>query len=149
VAEKLSQYQEYRTDDHMKDFLTCGREEFMEICRALVQGPMNLSIRDAAEIQGGVQIIAVEGDSDKWKGAKKQPTLIRFLRISENLGEQVVRALLEQMKKLGVMRGAIVTSSAFSRPALEFAENRSVELFTKEQLQAMLAKTDLGAPPGK
>jgi tetratricopeptide (TPR) repeat protein len=146
VAEKLTQYQEYRTDDHMKDFLTCGRDEFLEMCRAIVQGPMNLSIRDSSEIQGGVQIIAVESDSDKWKGAKKQPTLIRFLRISENLGEAVIRALLEQMKKLGVMRGAIVTSSSFSRPALEFAENRSVELYTKEQLQGMLAKTDLASP---
>ncbi|MEI6875362.1 MAG: tetratricopeptide repeat protein [Spirochaetota bacterium] len=149
VAEKLTQYQEYRTDDHMKDFLTCGKEEFMEICRSVVQGPMNLSIRDASEIQGGVQIIAVESDSEKWMGTKKQPRLIRFLRVSENLGEPAIRALLEQMKKLSVMRGGIVTSSSFSRPAVEFAENRSVELFTKEQLQVLLSKTDFSTPADK
>jgi hypothetical protein len=45
------------------------------------------------------------------------------------------------MKKLGVVRGSIVTSSGFSRTALEFAENRSVELLTKDRLQEMLAKT--------
>jgi len=33
----------------MKDFLTCGKEEFMEMCRSVVQGAMNLSIRDASE----------------------------------------------------------------------------------------------------
>ena len=147
VAEKLTQYQEYRTDDRMKDFLICGHEEFMEICKSLVQGPMNLSVRDSAEIPNGVDIIAVEGDSEKWLGTKKMPRIIRFLRVSENLDENAIRALLESMKKLGVVRGSVVTSSAFSRPAVEFAENRSLELFTKEQLQEMLSKIGRGIGP--
>jgi len=75
--------------------------------------------------------------------AKKIPTLVRFLRVSDNLDEGSVRSLIDQMKKLGVVRGSIVTSSGFSRAALEFAENRSVELITKDRLQEMLAKTDL------
>jgi tetratricopeptide (TPR) repeat protein len=141
VAEKLTQYQEYRTDDHMKDFLTCGKEEFGEICTSLVKGPMGLSIRDISEIQNGVDIIAVESESDKWMAAKKMPRLIRFLRVSDNLDDGSVRSLLDQMKQLGIVRGSIVTSSGFSRTALEFAENRSVELLTKEKLQEMLAKT--------
>ena len=49
VAEKLTQYQEYRTDDHMKDYLTCGKEEFAEICKAVVQGPMGLSLIHISE----------------------------------------------------------------------------------------------------
>ena len=141
VAEKLTQYQEYRTDDHMKDYLTCGREEFSAMCKAVVEGSMGLSIRDFSEIQNGVDIIAVEGDSDKWMAAKKIPTLVRFLRVSDNLDDGSVRSLLDQMKKLSVVRGSIVTSSGFSRTALEFAENRSVELLTKDKLQEMLAKT--------
>lgn len=144
VAEKLTQYQEYRTDDRMKDFLTCGKEEFMEICKSVVQGPMNLSIRDAADIANGADVIAVENDSDKWLGAKKIPRLVRFLRVSENLDEAALRSLLDQMKKLSLVRGVVVTSSTFSRAAVEFAENRSVELYTKEQLQEMLKSA--GAP---
>jgi tetratricopeptide (TPR) repeat protein len=144
VAEKLTQYQEYRTDDHMKDYLTCGKEEFSEICKAVVQGPMGLSIRDVQEVPNGVDVIAVEGDSDKWLGAKKIPRVIRFLRMSENIDEPVVRALLDQMKSLGVVRAAVVTSSAYARAAVEFAENRSLELYTKEQLQEMLKRTEFG-----
>jgi len=144
VAEKLTQYQEYRTDDHMKDYLTCGKEEFSEICKAVVQGPMGLSIRDVQEVPNGVDVIAVEGDSDKWLGAKKIPRVIRFLRMSENIDEPVVRALLDQMKSLGVVRAAVVTSSAYARAAVEFAENRSLELYTKEQLQEMLTRTEFG-----
>jgi tetratricopeptide (TPR) repeat protein len=140
VAEKLTQYQEYRTDDRMKDFLTCGKEEFAEMCKAVVQGPMGLSIRDSSDVQNGVDIIAVEGEADKWMSAKKIPTLVRFLRVSDNLDEGGVRSLIDQMKKLGVVRGSIVTSSGFSRAALEYAENRSVELVTKDRLQELLAK---------
>jgi tetratricopeptide (TPR) repeat protein len=141
VAEKLTQYQEYRTDDRMKDYLTCGREEFSEMCKAVVEGPMGLSIRDVAEIQNGVDIIAMEGDSEKWMAAKKLPRLIRFFRVSDNLDDGSVRSLLDKMKKLGVMRGCVITSSGFSRTALEFAENRSVELLTKDKLQEMLGRT--------
>jgi tetratricopeptide (TPR) repeat protein len=141
VAEKLAQYQEYRTDDRMKDYLTCGREEFSDMCKSVVEGPMGLSIRDISEIQNGVDIIAVEGDSEKWMAAKKLPRLIRFFRVSDNLDEGSVRSLIDNMKKLGVMRGCIVTSSGFMRTALEYAENRSVELLTKDKLQEMLGKT--------
>jgi len=145
VAEKLTQYQEYRTDDRMKDFLTCGKEEFVELCKAVVQGPMSLSIRDVGEVSNGVDIIAVEGDNEKWMGAKKLPRLIRFLRVSDNLDDGAVRSLLDQMKKLGVVRGCITTSSGFTRTALEFAENRSVELLTKDKLQELLGKASLPA----
>jgi len=141
VAEKLTQYQEYRTDDHMKDYLTCGKDEFCDMCKSVVNLTMGLSIRDTADVQNGVDIIAVEGESDKWMAAKKMPRLVRFLRVSENLDESGVRSLLDSMKKLGIVRGSIVTSSGFSRAALEFAENRSVELVTKEKLQEMLSNT--------
>jgi hypothetical protein len=120
----------------------------METCKAVTQGPMNLSIRDEFEIQNGVDILAVEGDSDKWLGAKKIPRLVRFLRVSDSLDDSAVRALIDKMKNLGVVRGVIVTSSSFMRSAFEYAENRSVELFTKEQLQEMLTKTQ-GLGPGK
>ena len=141
MAEKLTQYQEYRTDDRMKDYLTCGREEFAEMCKSVVEGPMSLSIRDVAEIQNGVDIIAIESDSDKWMAAKKLPRLIRFFRVSDNLDEGGVRSLIDKMKKLGIMRGSVVTSSGFSRAALEFAENRAVELLTKDKLQELLSKS--------
>jgi hypothetical protein len=101
---------------------------------------MGFSIRDISEVQNGVDIIAVEGDSDNWMAAKKMPRLVRILRVSDNLNDGAVRSLLDQMKKLAIVRGSIVTSSGFTRTALEFAENRSVELVTKDKLQELLDK---------
>lgn len=143
VAEKLSQYQEFRTDDKMKDYLTSGQNEFMEICKALVTQGMSLQVRDVTEFQHGCDIIAVEGDAAKWRNVRKLPRLIRFYRKPELIDDNAVRILMEQMKKLNMTRAVIVTSSGFTRSAQEFADSRPVELFNKEQLQELLDKTDI------
>ena len=138
VGEKLSQYQDLRTDDRMKDYLTAGRSEYIEICKKLTS-TMSMSIRDIEEIQNGVQIIAVESES-KWRGAKKIPLMIWFLRVPELVQEAQTRAIHEAMKKASVGRGMIVTSSGFSRKAQEFSESRPVNLVNKEKLQTMLKR---------
>lgn len=143
VAEKLSHYQEFRTDDKMKDYLTSSREEFTEICKAVVVQAMTLQIRDVAEIANGCDIIAVEGDAAKWRNVRKIPRLIRFLRVPEMVDESSVRALLEQMKNLGMTRAMLATSSGFSRGAMDFADSRPVDLFNKDQLAEMLLSVDL------
>jgi tetratricopeptide (TPR) repeat protein len=140
VAEKLTQYQEYRSDDRMKDYLTSGKEEFIELCKAITQQALQLNIRDASMTPNGVDLIAVENNSEKWMGAKKIPRLIRFLRVSEMLDDSSIRSLLDQMKSLGIVRGSIITSSTFNRAALEFGENRAVELLAKDHLQELLKK---------
>lgn len=145
VSEKLQQYQEYRSDDRMKDYLTCSREQFVELCKAITANAMSLAVRDVMEIPNGVDFITVENESDKWIGAKKMPRLMRFLRVSEPLDESAIRSFLDNMKKLAIIRGSLLTSSSFNRAATEFAQNRSVELYQKEQLQEFLRS----AIPGK
>ena len=140
VAEKLSQYQELRTDDKMKDFLTTGTEEFQEICKALTSS-MNLNITELSEIPNGCQIIAVDGDS-KWRGARKMPKLIWYLRVPEIISDRTVRNIHEKMKAQNVSRSIIVTSSNFTRKAQEYTENRPIDLRGKEELQKELKKID-------
>jgi tetratricopeptide (TPR) repeat protein len=141
VAEKLSQYQELRTDDKIKDYLTAGPDEFLEICKAVAIS-MELNIRDVTDIKNGCQIIAVENDS-RWRNARKLPKLIWFLRVPEMISESTVRSILEEMKKLSVNRGVIFTSSNFSRRAIEYGESRPIELFGKEDLQKLLQTVKL------
>jgi tetratricopeptide (TPR) repeat protein len=142
VAEKLSQYQEFRTDDKMKDYVTCGKEAFAQLCASIITSSMGLIIREASDVPNGTDIIAVEADNQKWLGTKKLPILYRFLRTSDTLDESAVRAVLDKSKQKGTIRGAILTSSGFTRAAMDFAENRPVELFTKDHLQEFLDKAD-------
>ncbi|ADK81479.1 tetratricopeptide repeat protein [Sediminispirochaeta smaragdinae] len=141
VAEKLSQYQELRTDDRIKDYLTAGPVEFLEICKGIALS-MELNIRDVTDIKNGCQIIAVESDS-RWRNAKKMPKLLWFLRVPEMITESTVRSILDEMKKMSVTRGVIFTSSNFSRRAAEFSESRPVELIDKDALQNILRKVKL------
>ncbi|WP_455383171.1 tetratricopeptide repeat protein [Salinispira pacifica] len=136
VAEKLSQYQDVRTDDHVKDFLTAGQEEFLQMCRSATAA-MGLTVRDTSGIRDGCQIVAVE-PQNKWRNTRKLPTLIRFLRVTDLVDESTVRAFHEEMKKLGITRGLIVSSSGFSRLAMDFAESRPVDLYDRDRLQVLL-----------
>jgi hypothetical protein len=74
---------------------------------------------------------------------RKIPRLIRFFRIPELIDESMVRLVLEQIKKLNISRAVIVTSSGFSRTALEFADSRPIELYNKDQLQELFNTVDI------
>ena len=136
VAEKLSKYQELRTDDRVKDYLTVAQEQFLEMCTGMISA-MELTIRDIREVSGGADVVAVENTS-KWRNARAMPKLIRFLRTADMVDESAVRTILEDMKEQSVTRGVIVSSAGFSRLAQDYAQSRPVELYSKDKLQSLL-----------
>ena len=141
VAEKLGKYQELRTDDRLKDFLTIAHDEFIAVCER-VTVVMGLDVRDTRNVEGGCEIIAVENTS-KWRNARAMPKLIRFLRVTDTIDESSVRDAHEAMRKENITRGLIVTSSTFSRLAQEYAENRPIDLHNKEKLQSLLQQVEM------
>ncbi|RKX73613.1 MAG: restriction endonuclease, partial [Spirochaetes bacterium] len=141
VAEKISQYQELRTDDRVKDYLTASMDNFYEICKSIVN-TMNMNVRDITDVPNGCQFIAVE-EEQRWVAVRKMPKLIRFLRVTDMITESSVRALYEEMKKLNIPRGIIFSSSNFSRKALDFSETRPIDLYGKEHLQEVLKKVEI------
>ena len=145
VAEKLSKYQDLRTDDRMKDFLIASPDEFLELCKRVVE-TLGYSNRDVVDIPNGCQIIAMEQES-KWRNARRMPRLIRFFRVAEVVDLTAVRAIHEEMRKLGVMRGIMVVSSRFSKSAQDFAETRPIELVDKDQLQKLLSRVPVSSKP--
>ncbi len=141
VAEKLSQYQELRTDDHIKDYLTAGPSEFHGICKELTTQQLSLQIRDINDIKNGCQVLAVESNS-RWRNARKMPKLVWFLRTPENVDEPTIRSMHEELRKSNIGRGVIVSSSNFTRKAIDYAESRPIELMGTDQLQQMLRSID-------
>lgn len=142
VGEKLSQYQELRSNDHMKEYLTVGREDFFTICKAITNNGLELSVRDIRETKYGCALIAVENDAEKWRNVRKMPRLILFYRDPNLIEDAFLRTLQEEMKKDSIIRGIVITSSGFTRTALEFAESRPLELIGKDKLEQMLANID-------
>ncbi len=138
VAEKLAQYQEFRTDDKIKDYLIASQEDFIEICKKIIE-TMGLTIRDISPIPNGAQAITVEGQT-KWRNARKMPKLMRFYQSTDLMDESTLRSLHEEMKSQGVNRGIVVSSSNYSRMAMDFVESRPIDLIDKEKLQEILKK---------
>jgi tetratricopeptide (TPR) repeat protein len=143
VGEKLAQYQEFRQDDKMKDFLTSNQSDFLDICKALVLQAMSLSVQDIKSINNGCEVIAIENDNAKWRNTRKMPRLIRFFRMPEMVEEAKIRSILEDMKNQNMTRCTVVTSSGFTRSAIEFSDSRPIELFDKEQLQSLFKQVKL------
>jgi tetratricopeptide (TPR) repeat protein len=142
VAEKLSQYQELRTDDHIKDYLTAGPGEFHSICKGIATQPLGLQIRDINDIKNGCQVLAVESNA-RWRNARKMPKLLWFLRIPENVDEATIRSMHEELRKSNIGRGVIISSSPFSRKAIDYAESRPIELMGTNELQKLLGQVNL------
>lgn len=145
VAEKLSHYSEVRTDDVLKDYLTCTKDEFRILAVEVVK-KMGQSIRDQSDMANGCQVISVDADS-RWAGTRKIPKLLWFLRVPEMISESTARALHEEMKKLSVGRGVIFSASNFSRGAITFSETRPIDLIGKEKLQTALKGIDISSIP--
>jgi tetratricopeptide (TPR) repeat protein len=138
VAEKLSQYQDLREDDRVKDFLTMGQEQFRETCGSIAR-TLGLRVQDVKDIDQGCEVLAYEAQS-KWRNARQLPKLIWFVRVPELIDESRVRALHEEMKSQNVSRGIMISSSNYSRVAMDFAETRPIDLFNKDRLQEMLKR---------
>jgi len=142
VEKKLSQYQEIRTDDSMKDFLTAGNDKFMEICIKILE-VRGFAEREIVPIKNGCQIVAVDKNSGKWRNIKVQSLLINFFRLPEPIDESYIRVFIEDMKKQNIIKGIIFSASDFTRSALAYIENRPIDIIKKDEMQEDLKKISM------
>jgi len=135
VDAKLNQYQDLQNDDAIKDFLSLGNQEFMELCKKLVGSALGLTVKSFQALPDGVEFIAVEDPN-----SRKPPRLVRIYRSPNMVEDSKVRSILDDAKRQNMGRAVLITSAGFTRPALDYAESRPVELFGKEKLQSLLKK---------
>ena len=139
VAAKLSKYRDLQTNDALKDYLTCGNDDFTAMCAKLTQNALSFAVRRSDATKWGCQIIAAERGG--WMNVRTQLYLLRFYRAADPLEDSIVRQTLDDLKEVNCSRAYIFSSSDFSRSARTFAEGRPVELIGKEQLEQVLKKS--------
>ncbi|MDR2701326.1 MAG: tetratricopeptide repeat protein [Spirochaetaceae bacterium] len=135
VETKLNQYQDLQNDDAIKDFLSAGNQEFMELCKNVVGSVLGMTVKSAQAVQDGVELIATEDPN-----TRKPPWLVRIYRSPNMVEDSKVRSILDDAKRQNMGRAMLMTSAGFTRPALDYAESRPVELFGKDKLQSLLKK---------
>lgn len=141
VTAKLTEYKDLQSNDSLKDYLTSGTEEFMEICKKTALESLSMSTQTCEPTKWGCQIIAVEHKSDDWMNMRKQLFLLRFYRDADPLEDSAIRETLDKMKDQNCTKAYILASAGFTRTALGFAESRPVELIGKEKLEQLLQKS--------
>jgi hypothetical protein len=141
VEAKLAQYQDLRTDDAVKDFLSSNQQGFMTICTKLITTGLSLQVKQSRSIPDGGEFVAIENDSEKWRNVRKMPRLIRIYRSPDLVDDSKIRSILDDAKAQNMVRAAVISSSGFTGSALEYAESRPVELFNKDKLQSLLRQT--------
>ena len=140
VSAKLSEYRDLQSNDSLKEYLTCSTEEFLEICKKVSLSEYSLSATTAESTKYGCKILATEKKSDNWMSVRQQLFLTEFHRDADPVGDEVVRQVLDEVKKHNYAKGMVFSSSGFTRSATSVAENRPVELVGKDQLEKVLTK---------
>lgn len=139
VAAKLSQYKELQANDSLKEYMTCGQEDLIAICKK-VAAVMNFASQSHEVKKWGLQMIAVEAQSSDWKSLRKQMYLICFFRDTDPIEDGVVRKLLDAAKTMGCVKVVACNGGGFTSSSIGFAETRPIELVGKEKLEQILAK---------
>lgn len=137
VAQKLRQNAEFRQDDRIKDFMIASLANFEHTCRKVVE-KMGYDIQQVKVLSDtDIEMQASEA-GDARRNTRKQYRLVRFLRTTDSLKEDFLRKLYESMKPKNVQRIIVITTGDFSAEAVNFANTRPIELFSKSQLVELL-----------
>lgn len=143
VRAKLKGYEEFRTDDAIKDFLIASPAQFETITRQMVE-LMDLSIIDlAVESDSVIEVVATETQG-KWRNTKKSNRLIRIIRSTDAVSEQVLRNTQEAMREKNANRGVIITTGEFTPAAIDFAQSRPIDLYDKTKVIQLLRVIQTG-----
>lgn len=142
VAAKLQEYKDLQANDNLKDYLTCSDTEFTELCKNIALKALGLAAQQIESKKNGCQMIASEAKEGDWRNMRKQMIMLRFFRDPEPVEDTDVREVLDKSKAANCTKAYIMTSSEFARAAVQFAENRPVELVTKTKLEEFLAKAN-------
>ncbi len=134
VAEKLQNYEEYRTHDSIKDFMIASPAKFERICRDIVEREgyhiTELNVVSDSE----VNITATDTtESTTWRSAKKPTTIFVIYRSTEPVPEKELRLLHEKMRQTSITRATCLTTSEYTTQAELFAQSRPIELYGKKE----------------
>lgn len=137
VNDKLKTYEEFRTDDTIKDFMIASPGKFEQTSRAVIE-KLELNIIDLQVVSDSeVHASATEMEGN-WRSNKRTSKLVYLFRTTDPISEKHLRQLHEEMRSLGAPRAMCMTTSDFSSQATIFCQSRPIELIDKKQLIQLL-----------
>jgi tetratricopeptide (TPR) repeat protein len=137
VQLKLSQYEDLRIDDKLKDLLTATPTTFEFICQKIAD-VMGYEVVESRIVgDDHVQIVGVER-SAKWRNVRGGKVLVIISRSNQDVAEDEVAALVEKMKAIHGTRAIYVTTGKFTPQAMRYSENRPIHLYDRQKLSSVM-----------
>jgi len=137
VQEKLKSYAEFRQDDRVKDYIIASLSQFEHTARKLAEA-LGLAILEI-EIINDTEIEIVATDSEgKWRNTRSSNRILRVMRTTETVTDNLLRRLHEGMKQKNANRVIIISSGDFSQSAIDFSNTRPIELYGKTERGKLL-----------
>jgi tetratricopeptide (TPR) repeat protein len=134
---KLSLYADLRTDDKLKDFLTASREGFVQQCKQVL-AVMNFEVQDVIPVNDDAVDFVASQSEGKWRNTKRSTCVVKIRRVSEPVGEMLLRQTQEEMKTRSATRGVVISTGGFAPSAMQFAQTRPIDLIDRKQLTQAL-----------
>lgn len=137
VQSKLSQYEDLRIDDKLKDLLTATPTTFELISQKIANAMGYECIESGLKGDDIVEIIGVER-SAKWRNVRGGKVLIVISRSNDDVQEDEIAKMIERIKALHGTRSIYVTTGKFTPKAIRYSENRPVNLYDRQKISAIM-----------
>ncbi len=138
VAQKLKDYEEFRTDDSIKDFMIASPGKFEAIARQIIEA-LELTIIDINMVNdSAIHALATETLESKGRSTKRMNQLVYLYRLTDPVPERMVRQMHEDMKSKGASKGFFLVASQFTKTAQMYCESRPIELVDRGGLIKLL-----------
>ena len=139
IGSKLGLYEDLRTDDTLKDFLTASREAFTEMCKKVIS-QMSCEVLEVFPVNDDAVDFLCSQQEGKWRNTKRSNIIVKIRRVTEPVTEGLLRQVQDEMKRYSANRGVIVSTSGFSPSATQYALTRPIDLIDRRQLSEYLHK---------
>lgn len=137
VQEKLAAYADFRQDDSVKDFMIAGLSQFEHVCRKIAE-VLGLTIMEIDILSDTeIEILATETEG-KWRNTRTSNRIVRIMRTTTTVTDRLLRRMYESLKERNATRIIIISTGDYSQTAIDFANTRPIELYSKGELTKLL-----------
>jgi len=139
VPAKLTQYQDLRADDNMKDFLVSPLPVFEGICLDIVKH-LGYDVTDMKHVKTSITNVLALMKPSAMRNVKRQRVYVKIYRDAISLGLSVVKKLLEEAKSLRCQKAICISPMDFRPEAIEFSQARQIDLVGGQRLSKILTE---------
>lgn len=136
VKQKLKDYEEFRVDDDLKDFMIASPAQFEDISHKLVEAMGYTVVELKLLDDSSIDMLAAE-QAAKFRNVRKNNRIIKIRRTTDVTPESTIEQMHEEMRNNNANLGIFITTGEFSNAAQKYAQSRPIDLMNRAALSKL------------